>query len=131
MLFRSEKTVLKLSCSIIEFFNSLSSYESYLWKSLKLSLEQINWYRHKTKDLDNPAKLYPSTITEALTHKLHENKKKLGKTKYPTPTKPIKPKSPRKPKRSPKYEWIYHFKDFVLDYFQTQNINTIPLAPPG
>lgn len=65
----SELNYCKLDSSVKDFYNSLDEYEySVLWSQLKLTLEQINWYRNIARKVDSNTlrAQYPSTLAEAL-----------------------------------------------------------------
>ena len=67
----NENNKLHLDQSVKDFYNSLNDYEyGILWKELKLTLEQIYWYRRTTSyigDKSQIPKIYPSTEEEART----------------------------------------------------------------
>ena len=65
----SEQNYIKLDTSVKTFYNSLDEYEyTVLWSQLKLTLEQINWYRHNARKVARSVlhAQYPSTLAEAL-----------------------------------------------------------------
>ena len=65
----SEQNFLPLQTSVKDFYNTLDDYEyTILWTALRLSLEQINWYRAAARNVAPSLMraLYPSTPAEAL-----------------------------------------------------------------
>ena len=71
---QSDRAVLPLPCPAPAYYTGLSPYELHLWNDHRLSLEQINWYRHATGGLsaEETARLYPVTATEAAAWHLDE-----------------------------------------------------------
>ena len=144
-----ERNIKPLDTNIPTFYSTLNKYETYLFKDLNLSFEQINWYRCKTKSLENPAKLYPSTIAEALTHQLHEADIKKEELKLPIYKESQEPAPPRKQgisreTHSRRPFTITHPKEeTILDNYNPpqeptfqenityQNYNSSQAGPPG
>lgn len=58
-----------LEMSEVDFFATLSEYERYLWNTENVTLEGINWYRHKLAELEGDTwrmcSEYPSNPIEA------------------------------------------------------------------
>ena len=72
--YASEDNRLRLDQSVKDFYNSLNDYEyAVLWNELKLTMEQIYWYRRTTyymRDKTLIPKIYPTTEEEARTRTL-------------------------------------------------------------
>lgn len=72
--YANENNRLRLDHSVKDFYNSLNDYEyAVLWKKLKLTFEQIYWYRRTTyymRDKTLVPKIYPTTEEEARTRTL-------------------------------------------------------------
>ena len=88
--YANENNRLHLDHSVKDFYNSLNDYEyTVLWKDLKLTLEQIYWYRRTTSyigDKSQIPKIYPSTEEEARTRTLAKVQSRPADSYIITPT---------------------------------------------